>query len=121
MKINKILERIKELRKNLLEMIDQMPDAQEGVNLISKSPAIAIVKFSHVQKNKGILCPRYYLNCESKKALKDIIKLTQIENLPDRINEITRSGVIKINKDRIKLNPEFVSSLKEMWKEALNG
>lgn len=120
MKMNEILKQIKELRKNLLDMIDQMPDAQTGVNQISKKPAIAIVKFSHIQKNKGILSPRYYLNCEAKEALKNMIKLTKIEDLPERIDEIIRSGVIIVNKDRIKLNPEFVTFLKNMWEGALD-
>lgn len=122
MNINETLEQIKELRKRLLDMIDSMPDAQSDVNQISKKPPIAIVNFSHVGKNKGILCPRYYLNCDAKKALKNLIQRTQIENLPDRINNIIRSEQIKVKPgDIIKLNPEFISSLKKMWKGALNG
>lgn len=120
MKMNEILKQIKEFRTKLLEMIEKMPDAQSGINLIKKSPPIATVMLSHIQKNKMILCPRYYLNCEAKNALKNMIKLTQIENLPEKIDEIIRSGVIIVNKDRIKLNPEFVTFLKNMWEGALN-
>lgn len=77
-----IFKEIKKFKQELLQMIDSMPDAQSGVHHISKKPDIAIISFSHIQKNEGILCPHYYLNCEAKNALRATIKRTQIENLP---------------------------------------
>ena len=116
-----ILNRIKKFRGDLLNMVDSLPDAQSGVTQISKRPAIAIVKLSHVGKNKGILDPRYYLNSSSKRALKEMIKRTRIENLPDRINKVIQSGVIVVSRyERVKLMPEFVSYLKDMWDGVYN-
>lgn len=121
MNINEVVEQIKLYREELLKMIDQIPDAQTGVNQISKKPEIAIVNLSHVQKNKGILCPHYYLNGRAKEALRKLVQRSLIEDLPKRIKNIIQSGQIKIkSKDAIKLNPEFISILKDMWKGILN-
>jgi len=122
MNIKAVLEQISSFRTKLLEMIESMPDAQTGVNHISSNPTIAIVSFSHINKNYCTLSPRYYLNCKAKKALKDMIKFTKIENLAERIDKIIQSGSIKMSSslcDTIKLNPEFISFLKDMWEKAL--
>jgi len=121
MNLNEVLEQIKKSREELLKIIDQIPDAQTGVNQISKTPEIAIVNISHVSKNKGILCPSYYLNGRAKEALRKIVQRSLIEDLPKRIQNIIQSGQIKIKyRDTIKLNPEFISILKDMWKGILN-
>lgn len=66
-------------------------------------------------KNKGILCVDYYLNHTAKDEMQRIIKKTSLESLGRVIEEIIQTG--RIPGRRLRLNPEFINKLKQMWED----
>lgn len=116
MNFNNIRKQISEFRERLSAFIDTLPVHTEGVTPLNKEGTCGIVSFSTIAKNKGILSPHYYLNSTAKEALHRIIKSTRLESLDKVIEEIIQTGRIP-GRQTMRVNPEFIAKLKEMWED----
>ena len=122
MNFNNIRKEIEQFRKALSNFIGSLPDGNEGVEFLDKKKKCAVVNFSTIQKNKGILCPGYYLNHTAKDEMKRILEKTRLESLDNVIEKIVQTGNIPTSSGQmLKANPEFITKLKLMWESALNG
>jgi len=112
--LNHLAENIKEIKTQLITMISNLPDATPGVKMLSKN--CAIVSFSTIAANRGILSPSYYINAENKKVLIERIERSNVENLRKLIEDIIDKGTINDTSGQTtRVSPEFVKALKEKW------
>ena len=111
-----IIRDISQLREKMKSFIKNLPEANTGVTLLSKSPRCGIINLSTIAKNKSILGPSYYLNATAKDELIKILETTDIECLEKKINKIIKTGRIS-DLPGLVLNPEFVNELKKIWEE----
>lgn len=116
MNFNGIRKQISEFRERLSAFIDTLPVHAEGVTPLNKKGTCGIVSFSTIAKNKSNLSPHYYLNSTVKKELHKIIKNTRLESLGKVIEEIIQTGRIP-GRRALRVNPQFIAKLKEMWED----
>lgn len=116
--LKSILKTISELRDRMKAFVENLPDANSGVKIISKSPKCGVVNFSTIAKNNNILSPSYYLNTDAKEAIIKILDRTPPDRLEKVINQIIKEGCIRYSQtgvQRIILNPEFIAEFRKIW------
>lgn len=118
MNFNEIRDQVSKFRDKLSAFIETLPASAEGVTLLNKKGNCGVVNFSTMAKNKGIFCADYYLNHTAKKELQHVVKKTPLENLDKVIVSIIQTG--RIPYKPIKMNPEFVKKLRDMWEKEMN-
>lgn len=118
MNFNEIRDQISAFREELLKYVESLPMHAEGVTPLDKKGKYGTVNFSTLAKNNGIMCADYYLNHTAKKELLAIIKRTRLESLDKVVEKIIKTACIP-NKS-IKMNPQFISRLRDMWEKEMN-
>lgn len=114
--LKSIIKRISELRDKMKEFVEGLPETNSGVKLLSDSPRCAVVSFSTIAANKGILCPHYYLNATAKEELLKILETTKVERLEERVSQIIQTGKLWDGAPpHLTLHPDFIEALKKIW------
>jgi hypothetical protein len=103
------------LKQATYDLIDTLPDTADGVKLVPGSLLCGKVSFSALGKGTN-LSPEYYLTHKAKQALKELVRVTSVEHLEDKINRILDTGRMPVERGRnINLPPNFLDSLKQIW------
>lgn len=107
--INELRKQTMEARERLIQTINSLPEADDGVTMISRN--CCVVPFSLIGRN-GILSPSYYMSIESKKALIAAIVVTRnLDTMVKTIDDVLETGSIK----GIKISANILMALQKAW------
>ena len=105
--IKQIEELKSEFHTNILEL-PQNPD----INIINESPSCFTVKSSWAWGNS--LLPLYYDFKKQYELVVEKLESVAIDNYDDTLNSIVETGIIRLDKRTLRLNPTVVKNLKSI-------
>ena len=106
-----------QIKSRLAELIETLPDAADGVQLLPGSTKCGVVSFSTIAANQGILSPSYYLTSEIKQEMLTRIQAGSIDSVINLVEGILQTGKLALPGRRggHNLPPVFVNKLREIW------
>jgi hypothetical protein len=114
-----LTRRIQDLRAQLKVLFKSLPEASSDVRLLPGAARCGVVSSSAIHRNGGILSPSYYLNSDAIGHLEHLIDTTDVMALDKKIQEILKTGKIKLGAGvstyTQPLNPEFLEALRIAW------